>query len=372
MAPFASHQEDFNDNGAVGLYIEIPLTSTKKHIATGSSAAEDLISEDDLTHLTTSTSMSTAFIGNFLEFGACFSPCSNYSTSSIPRTGSDIFEVRTCCGCGRDFNKREGYTREIAVVETKKMTTPNDIDIRDVSEQGEADIDVVIDGEAQIYCYECALINQGKVDHARYIKFVMNELLLHFDVLEEDESEHLQELIAGCVDRERNRKIKVLGKNSLGAMKKAMKSTFSSFPLMAGSVDRERSRKRKESGRKSLGAITRAMKSTFSLLQKSKFNRHTPKRVIAPAELEETEEESVQMQEIQTTIYSSPKSIHYRFDNCTNVDGGGTKKKRKKLSSVIQLAKKEYSKSKRRRKSVDDCSSVDDYTKVRAVAVRWS
>jgi hypothetical protein len=49
-------------------------------------------------------------------------------------------------------------------------STPNDIDIRDVSEQGEAGIDVVIDvvidGEAQIYCYECALINQGKVDHA--------------------------------------------------------------------------------------------------------------------------------------------------------------------------------------------------------------
>ena len=356
MAPLTSHEVDFNGNGAVGLYIEIPLISTKKHIGTGISVVEDFLSKDDLTRLTTSTSMSTAFIENFLEYGACFSPCSNYSTSNIPRTGSDIFEVRKCCGCGRDFYKREGYTREIAVVKTKEI--PNDIEIRDISEQGEADIDVVIDDEAEIYCYECAIVNQGRMDHARYMKFVMNDLLLHFDVLEEEEFEHLQELIIRCVDHERNRKRKVVGKNSLGAMKRALKSTFSSFPLIAGSVDPERSRQRKESKRKSWGAMTRAMKGTF--------NRHASKRVIDSKELEKTEEQSVQTQEIQTTTYSSPKAVHYRFENCTNMNG-----KRKKLSSVIQRSKKEYSMSKRRRKSVDDCSSLDDYTKVRAVAVLW-
>jgi len=353
MVPFASHQVDFNGNGAVGLYIEIPLISAKKHIGTGISVVEDLLSEDDLTRLTTSTSMSTAFIGNFLECGACFSPCSNYSTSNIPRTGSDIFEVRKCCGCGREFYKREGYTREIAVVETKQI--PNDIEIRDVSEQGEGDIDVVIDDEAEIYCYECALVNQGRMDHARYMKFVMNDLLLHFDVLEEEELDHLQELILRCVDHERNRKRKVSGENSLGTMKRALKSTFSSFQLISGRVDREGSRQRKESRRKSWGAMTRAMKGTF--------NRHASKRVIASTELEKTEEQSVHTQDIQTTTYSSPKAIHYRFEDCANL--------RKKKTSVIQCRKKEYSKSKRRRKSVDDCSSVDEYTKVRAVAVLW-
>ena len=64
------------------------------------------------------------------------------------------------------------------------------------------------------------------------------------------------------------------------------------------------------------------------------------------------------------TIYSSPTSLHYRFDN-NSINGDDATNMKRKLSSLIVRAKKAYTSINRR------TNSVHDMTQVRAVAVLW-
>jgi len=342
---FASNQEEeLNNDGALESLVEIPLISTRKHIGEEIRTEEESPSEseDDLDNITVSTSLSSfspicalrpPLLLTFLEFDPCSAVTRSFaSCSQYPIQGSNDFHFRTCCGCGRFCDNIEDFTREITISETGRTDIPNHTPSTAVDEEGEpVGIDVMIDGGAQIYCYECARINQGRIEHARDIKLVMNELVSQFKenkrilAANTEESKHLEGLISGCEDRERNRKRKNLG---FGSLKREIKSAISSF--------------------------------------RSKFNRHSrDHRDHRAPELESegsvsTEEVSVEMRDIQT-IYSSPTSIHYWFDHGTNEDS-----KTKKFSSIIKHARDTHSKKNRK------TSSIDRHTEVRAVAVLWS
>jgi len=375
MPPLALHRDQLNDPNTVGIFVEIPFVDTRKHIHTGTSvddedASTESESEIDLDDLSASSTVSEpSLIGNLLGFDPCASCTATFASCSYNSVSdSNIPEVQTI--------KIEGRTRRAAATETKNTLIPEGVDNRDVNGlQEKIDVDIVIDDEARI---ECSLFEQWRTDHARAFKSVIIELLMQFDVSEEDqgalivnkkESKRLEELILECVDRERNRKPKGIRKKSLKAASRGMKRVQE---FASDCVDRERDRKWKESGWKRLDSIKRATKRNVSSLRESKFNRFVSKHLTGSEEPEEGEEFSEQSRDIQT-IYSSPRSIHYRFDRGSKVyETSSANENEKKFLPMIKQSKVLYSKIKRRKNIVEGCSYDDDYTKVRAVAVLWT
>jgi hypothetical protein len=380
MPPLALHHDQLNDPNAVGIFVEIPFVDTRKHIHTGTSVDDEDASiesksesEIDLDDLSASSTLSEpSLISNLLGFDPCASCTATFASCSYNSVSdSNIPEVQAI--------KIEGRTRgaAAAATDTKSTLIPEDVDNRNVNGlQEKIDIDIVIDDEARI---KCSLFEQWRTDHARAFKSVMIELLMQFDVSEEDhgalkvnkkESERLKELILECVDRERNRKSKGIGKKSLKAARRGMKRVQG---FVSDCVDRERDRKWKELGGKRLASIKRATKRNVSSLRESKFNPFVSKHLTGPEEPEEGEECSEQSRDIQT-IYSSPNSIHYRFDRGSEVyETSSANENEKKISRIIKHSKELDSKIKRRKNIVEECSyDEDDYTKVRAVAVLWT
>ena len=327
MAPF-SQEDELEDDGALDLLVEIPLVTTRKHIDTGSPEAEDFLLEhdgdyEDLT-LDTLTVVSSPpnLLGSLLDFNPCsavvehFASCSIYPTT---RARSDAMEYRTCNGCNRIYHEIKFYTRETAVVENKMC---------DIDECGEDEFDVAIDTGAETYCYECAEINQGRVDHQKMMKSIMVELLARLDdkeVMDGNETELESRKIPeeDIVEQESTRTKKRLSRKSL---KKIMKNTFSSLRKLTSEVEED----------------TKEDTEDYS----------------------DNEEEYYDTIHDIATIYSSPTSLHYRFDN-NSINGDDATNMKRKLSSLIVRAKKAYTSINRR------TNSVHDMTQVRAVAVLW-
>ena len=362
MTPLESNEAELDGNCEAGLFFEYPLITTRKHIGNEISALNGSLadSEKDLDDSTVLTLVSTPSLdGNFWFANPCtavtdsFASCSCYTI--LPQTESN---VQTCSGCGCDLNKAEGYTRETEILQSKLFTARNDIDGLGARNMGQkVDFGIVINDEAQLYCYECAQINQERANHARIIKIVMGELLMHFDGIEaSQESEESKKEESDSVDGERNRK----GKRLRIA---AMKSTFSSFKnsiLHRQPMERE--------------ALSIEPEETEESNESSIEKNDVQMIYSSATEAEALEDSPDEKHDIQM-IYVSPTSLHYRFDECTNARetaGVTSKNKNKKnRSAIIQRAKSAYSKCKQWINGSNEQIRQGDCTRVRAVAVAW-
>ncbi len=306
--------------------MEYPLVPTRKHIEEENSAevaslADSEKNPDDLTDSTTAPAPS--LVGKILDVNPC-TACYGTSSTSTTTTEQIDSHVQICCGgCDRGLNESDIYAGEIKVYF-------ND-DKLNASELGEK--------EEKFYCYECAQINQGRTKHENTLKLVMDELLMYFVTMMEKKESQSAEKEAKCVDLERSRR-------GFGKMKKTLKNAFSF----------------KKSNRHS---HKQGLKES---IKGSEENTKAVKMVEEDDEerTEKTEEFFGEKGNIQT-VFSSPSSLHYRFDFDGNEHAPPNAIKKRRKSAI----KKAFSKGKKLLYTLEKKKDKEDCTRVKAVAVVW-
>ena len=329
MAPQEAPQEACH-GCAAGLFMEYPLVPTRKHIEEDLDDVVSLAdSEKDPDDLAESTPVpAPSLVGKLLDMN----PCSSCYSTPEPI----VSNLRTCCGCDRGLNEKDICAGEI------KIRYVDDIDESKLGEK-----------EVKFYCYECAKGNQGRANHASDLKIVMDELLVYIVTKKEKQEQEKLESFA----RENNRNNKGRG---FDKMKKAIKDAFSSLKKSKRHLPKpELQTHELETSEVEAQELNAQELETEELEVASKDSENT----------EDTEEFPTKNENIQT-VFSSPTSLHYQFDNTTNERAALelTKKKRKNPSKMM---KKAFSKSKEWLYILEKKSSMEDCTRVKTVAVVW-
>lgn len=294
-----------------------------------------------------SSSTSVFFFDKLLDFNPCTSACSNYSNFGKDRTG--------LC-----FNETDRHKRKLVVVDgTKGIMLAANKELAESREQEEPDngVDILVDenGHAETLFYYHAWCSQKKEwrkEQAKSYKAVMNQLLWQRGVVEEE--------------------IEVTGMNTeeLQLLK----------DLIGPSVNRERTKKPKKTKRpepkNSIGVTRASKKSQFSFLGAKSSTHRVPENAVASTESKEKEYCSSSSDRgihgIKTTV-SSPKRLHYRFDDSETDDSSSKDKEDTRSDTSAERSRSliKRSKSWASGKRSNSGDSIDNSVKVKEVAIAW-
>lgn len=321
------------------LFMEYPLVSSRKHIRSGLPSEEYHIvvadeSKNDIEDTSAPPpppplpSESNGFWDRTLMACSCF---------NIPDEPGAI-RIRRCCECGRKIGKGEKFAKETVVLSTTKNIIQSDT-------------------ERQAYCYECSQINQGRIEHAICIKGVRRDLRTHFKL-------------------KRKKKREQAEKQKIAEKEAEKKNKFKTW-LKARKAKKEANMKKlNETQDSSLNetqdlSLNETQDSSLNDSQDSPLNRSSISEIQDPIEerkdspMDETQDTIEERQEELQMVYSTPKSLHYRFEEAGAENENKTPyvpktKTKKGISGLVKRAKRTFL-----------ATDKHEGTKVKTVAISW-
>ena len=327
------------------LFMEYPLVSSRKHIRSGLPVeeyhirvpyqAKDEIEDTSAPALTPEQSKSKGFWDRTLTACSCF---------NIPDEPQTI-KIRRCCDCGRKIGKGEKFARETVVLSTTKNTIQSDT-------------------ERQAYCYECSQINQGRLEHAICIKGVRRDLRTHFKLKRKKKREEAEKQKIAEKEAEKKNKFKTWLKAQKAKKAKKQEEMKKLNETQDTSLNETQDSSLNETRDSSLNdtqdsPLNETQDSPLNLMDESSIT----KKKDSP--MDETQDTIEEKQEELQMVYSTPKSLHYRFEEA------GAENENKKPYVPVTKKNKGFSGLVRRAKRTFSTKEKHEGTKVKTVAISW-